>query len=200
MKTILLSIWMMISLVSHAQKTTTGFDFKNLLNDTVSITATGETDAYYWIGTRNGLYCIRKKNKKVSHLTSKNSVLPSDIITCLTVKNNGEVYAGTHEGIMRYDNFSFLLINKENSSLLSNNITSLACINGDEIFAGTIDSGITMFAYGRSKNITKSNASLPNNHIVSFEKTGENEMLVVMDSDNKVLIHNHEIKSLKAIK
>ncbi len=89
------------------------------------VTVKVETSKFWWIGTTHGLYCIRKKNGRISHFTASNSVFPSSRISAIAVMSNGEVYIGTDKGIVRYDNYSFLLINKENSRLSCNEVVDL---------------------------------------------------------------------------
>ena len=164
--------------------------------DPSSVTAQAETDKYCWIGTKDGLYLIRKKGHKVFHMTSKNSLLPSDHITSIAVNANGEAYIGTNEGILRYDNYTFLLIDKENSALKSNYITSLACLNGTDIYAGTLDKGITVFSGLSSKTFTADNSLITDNHVLSIEQKGNNSLLAILENDQRVCIRNKQFLTL----
>jgi ligand-binding sensor domain-containing protein len=95
-----------------------------LVNDEV-ITAQCESLTAWWIGTTNGVSMIKKKNMKTVRYTAENSMLPSNRITAICSRPDGQVYIGTDRGIMRYDRFSFMIINTENSRLASDNIVSL---------------------------------------------------------------------------
>lgn len=60
-----------------------------------------------WIGTeQNGIFVMSPDGTQLIHyFNKKNSPLPSDIITAITVnKSNGEVFIGTAEGIVSYQN------------------------------------------------------------------------------------------------
>ena len=92
-----------------------------------TITAQAETETSWWLGTTHGIYRITKKNMKVKHYTTSNSLLPSDFITSICAMSDGQVYIGTKKGILRYDRFAFLIISTENSRLPSDNIRSLDC-------------------------------------------------------------------------
>lgn len=163
---------------------------KHSLHDIENITARAETEQYCWVGTTHGLYLMKKKGGKVYHMTTKNSVLCSDTITCITTKKNGEVYAGTNNGIIRYDNYAFLLVTMENSSLRSNRITSLACINGTDVYAGTFDGGITCFSDTRSKTYPTRDQPLSNNHVISFEQAGDDSLIALLDHNVRIGIRH----------
>jgi len=57
-----------------------------------------------WIGTKNsGLYLLSEDgSEQIHHFTAKNSPLISNAITSLAIKNNGEVFIGTVEGLVSY--------------------------------------------------------------------------------------------------
>lgn len=101
------------------------------------IRALAETDKYVWVGTDDGLFQILKSNNKVNHLTPDNSVLPGLEITAICSKSNGEVYIGTTNGLVRFDNFTFILLNNENCALNSNHIKNLTCDNQDQVWIET---------------------------------------------------------------
>ncbi len=156
----LITFAILIHVLSTGKAFSQDFRLQQYISSAEKITARAETEKYYWVGSNHGLYCIRKKGDKVYHLTQENSILLSDTITSIATKSNGEVYIGTNKGIVRYDNYAFLLLTDENSPLRSNKITSLVCLNGTEIFAGTFDGGITIFSDLRNKTFTTKNASL----------------------------------------
>ena len=100
-------------------------DFKSLIGNEVTITARAETENSFWLGTNKGVYRIKKKNMKVIHYDTHNSLLPSNRITCICNRPDGQLYIGTAKGILRYDNFTFILINSENFTMTSDYITGL---------------------------------------------------------------------------
>lgn len=112
-------------------------DLKTLIFKDETITARAETETCWWIGTTRGVYRIKKKNMKPVHYTMRNSDLPSDLITAICTMPDGQVYIGTHRGILRYDRFAFMIINTENSKLPSDDIRSLRCDTQKGIVAET---------------------------------------------------------------
>jgi len=170
------------------------------VGDSEIITSQAETEKFYWIGTYRGLYCVRKKDNRVSHMTCKNSVLTSDTITCLAVRADGETYIGTRNGIVRYDNYAFLLISTENSALKCNKITTLATTANDDIYAGTHYGGMTVFSGGRSRTFTTSNAPMSHNHVVSMELNGTDSLVATLEQGGKVGIRNRQLTRLETTK
>ena len=109
----------------------------NRIGQEAEITATAETEDSWWIGTGKGVYRIKKKNQKVIHYHSQNMSWPSNNVTSMCTSPDGQVYIGTDKGIIRYDRFSFLLINTENSRLNSDNVTALDYLADKGIAAET---------------------------------------------------------------
>ena len=119
-------------------------DIKSIIGKNERVTASAETDNSYWFGTNKGLYRIKKKSMKVSFFNERNSALPSNNVTCICTKPDGEVYVGTNRGIMRYDLYAFLNINTENSDIPSNNIKSLSFDPIQGIVVKTNDDSMAM--------------------------------------------------------
>jgi ligand-binding sensor domain-containing protein len=90
-----------------------------------------------WKGTTNGLIRINLRTNEQQVYTTLNSVLPSDSITCICVRSNGDVWIGTPKGIVRYDQFAFLLITTENSNLPENAVTGLKEDNDGALWIST---------------------------------------------------------------
>ena len=70
--------------------------------------------------------------------------MPSDNVTCICTKPDGEVYVGTDKGIMRYDLYAFININTENSEITSNSIVSLSFDPIKGIVVKTKDNSLAM--------------------------------------------------------
>lgn len=142
---------------------------KDLQIDTgVKISAIGSTPTDTWIGTTQGVFKINKKTKKVAHLLKENSALPSNNVTSLCPRKNGDIWIGTSKGILRYDNFTYLIINHENSSLPENTITSMAEDNQGNMWLGTLNSGLVKVHQNKFKTFTTRNSILPSNTIFSL--------------------------------
>jgi ligand-binding sensor domain-containing protein len=101
----------------------THFFAEALPSDTASVTAV--SGKYEWRGTAHGLLRIHIKKKKQVVYTTANSIFPSDSITCICCRSNGDVWIGTPKGIVRFDSFAFLLITTDNSELPENSIISI---------------------------------------------------------------------------
>jgi|GEM_PF-6836905 len=161
------------------------------LIDTVEIvTAFAETDKFYWIGTENGLYQIKKKNNKVAHLTQQNSQLPSNMITAICAKSNGEVYIGTTSGILRYDRFAFIVVNTDNAQLGANEVTALHCDSDDQVWIGTTSSSLSMIRYITMKNYRIFSAPEKGDHIIAFEKDSQFKVVLVMSDGSRMKFDN----------
>jgi len=124
MKTIFTTLLALLLMPTFLAAQQTPFPVALLENDEV-ITAQSETSVAWWIGTNHGVLRIKKKNLKTIRYTSENSMLPSNRVTSICTKPDGQVYIGTDHGILRYDRFAFMIINTENSRLASDNIISL---------------------------------------------------------------------------
>lgn len=141
----LLCLLLCMALVKPCHASGSKLDLFYQYLDSLHVTCKAETDRYAWYGTPEGLYFVQKKNNKVFHLTSSNSVLPANRITAIQACPNGEVFIGTPSGLVRYDNFSFLLINQENSALPNNDIRNITAGRANEVLIYTADTCITSF-------------------------------------------------------
>ena len=167
-------------------------DMQKLIGAGNKVTAQVETAEYQWIGTENGIYRICKKNDKVAHITTANSCLPDNKITCMAARGNGEVFAGTAGGILRYDGFAFLKITTENSKLPSNNISGLACDQYDMIWVGTADYGIATIENNRIKTLNTSNSSLQSNKVCKVYLSRKGCITVVLPYDAIMVWQNNQ--------
>ena len=110
------------------------------------INAIADNGKFIWIGTNKGLLRINKKSKQSTSFNKANSPLPSDYVTAICCGENGNVWIGTSNGILRYDNFTFILINSENSGLPDNHITSLVVDSKKNLWIGTFFGGLVQAA------------------------------------------------------
>lgn len=139
-------------------------DFSKIVHSS-SIMAKVETSESVWLATDNGLYQINKTNGKYAHLTTENSVLPSNHIKGICVTANENVYAATDNGIFRFDGVSYLTISTENANLPTNHFTSIACDESGRIFLGTTNYGIVMMKNYKCHIFNTHNSVLTTNSV-----------------------------------
>lgn len=126
----------------------------NFQDSTRFQTAHGENYKYQWNGTNQGLEMINKRNQKINFLTKDNSELPDNYVTGIACMLNGHTYTSTKNGILLWDNYTFLLMNKENTRLPENHIIGLSVGPGDCLLIHTKNCGI-LKAIGRCIRIYK---------------------------------------------
>ncbi len=190
-------------MVAQSQSTV---DFSKIIRNE-TIVAQVETQNSVWIGTDNGLYEISKKNGKFVHLTTNNSVLPSNHIKGICVTRDENVYAATDNGIFRFDGSAYLLISTENANLPTDNFTSIATDENDRIFIGTKNHGIVLMKNYRCQTFNKNNSVLTSNSVkkVYRDENGiiiselANGNFVAMGSSNMLLINTNEPYDLDVI-
>ncbi|MBI3500944.1 MAG: hypothetical protein HY063_04040 [Bacteroidetes bacterium] len=117
-------------------------DAEKFVNANSKITAVAETEKFLWIGTNNGVVRVNKKNEKAVYLTVSNSKLPSNNVTSICVRKDGNVWIGTANGILRYDKFAYIVVNSDNSPLAENKITSIVEDKKNDLWIGTSHSGL----------------------------------------------------------
>jgi len=141
MKTLISSVLLILVKVSLHASTPVINSIPNLASPSV-ITAFGECDKFFYIGTNDGLIRQNKSNGNKIILTPKNSSLPSNHITSIACGRNGHAYIGTDKGMLLWDNYSFILVTTENSGLPDNHITALAVDHNDDLWIGTYGEGL----------------------------------------------------------
>lgn len=150
-------------MVAQSQDTS---DLSKLLNNE-TVVAQAETQNAVWVGTDNGIYRINKTNGRVAHITTANSILPSNRIKGICVTKDENVYAATDKGIFRFDGYAYLLISTENANLPTNEFTSIACDEKGRIFLGTKSEGIVMMNNYRCQTFNMKNSDLTSNGVVN---------------------------------
>ena len=108
-----------------------------------------ETEKFVWVTTNDGLFLINKKQLTYRVFDPENSIIPSYHITALCSTSNGQVLIGTDNGLVRYDNFTFILLNTENTNLPSNNIVKIVPIGTNNIANVFVaNTSVLKFYYG----------------------------------------------------
>jgi hypothetical protein len=90
-----------------------------------------------WIAYSTGLVLLDGN----SWLTLTNN-LPSNVVNSLEQDNDGNIWIGTYEGLVKYDGANFQVFNKSNSPLTDNNIQALTQLKNGSIAIGTSRGGI----------------------------------------------------------
>ena len=155
------------------------------------ITAIAETGKCIWVGTDNGLWKINKKSSKREHMTTANSLLPSNEVTGICLEGDGNIWVGTTAGILRYDNFAFYVLTERNSNLPDNSITSLTSDNSHNIWIGTASGGLVEKLYcGRFIVYNTRNSKLQNDHIYSITPDINGNVWIGLYNEGLAVIQN----------
>jgi|WetSurMetagenome_2_1015567.scaffolds.fasta_scaffold546936_1 ligand-binding sensor domain-containing protein len=107
-----------------------------------------------WIASNLGLICRNKKSGKEYLINAEKSILPSNEITCGISLSTGQTYIGTKEGILYWNNYSFMVINTENSDLPENEIADICVDKNENVFIKTKNCSLVK-AIGRRIKVLK---------------------------------------------
>lgn len=123
---------------------------------------------------------INPSSQYISHyLTSKNG-LPQNTIYSITQDNDGYIWIGTDEGVIRFDGIKFQHYNKLNTENIKNNsITSLFIAHDGTLWMGTFGGGITLYHH-KTKTFTSytTQNGLPNDFIWTITEDNENNIWI----------------------
>ena len=92
-------VWLGI-LPGNAQINLTAYGNSN------EIRALCEDDNYIWMATNNGLIKRTKNGVLIAHLTSDNSILPSNDVFALAMDHNATLWIGTALGVCAYNKYT----------------------------------------------------------------------------------------------
>jgi hypothetical protein len=90
------------------------------------VTAIDSSDNLIWVGTSKGLFVINKKRKRLRYYTLSNTGYSDNVVTSLRCQEDGCVWIGTNNGLIKYDNYGFITYSSENSNLPSNCIYAIS--------------------------------------------------------------------------
>lgn len=141
------------------------------------VVAQAETKYHVWVATDNGVYQINKGNGKFIHLTTTNSVLPSNHTKGICTTSDDNVFIATDKGLFRFDGVSYLQLTTENSYLPTNALTSIAADERGRIFIGTQNNGLVMMENYKCETFNKNNSELSTN-TVSKVYMDENGLII----------------------
>ncbi len=143
-------------------------DANKFVSPSSKITALAQSEKFLWIGTENGVVRVNRKNEKVVYLNASNSKLPSNNVTSICVRRDGNVWIGTANGILRYDKFAYVIVNTENSLLSENEITSIVEDRHNTLWIGT-HTGLVRVHKSKFQVLNQKNSpSLTSDNIVSL--------------------------------
>lgn len=150
------------------------------------VVAQVQTQTSVWVGTNNGLYQVNRINGKFVHLTTDNSVLPSNHIKGICATSNENVYVATDKGLFRFDGSAYLLVSTENANLPTNEFTSIACDERDRVFVGTKHHGLVMIQNYKCKTFDKNNSALTSNTITKVY-CDENGIIIAEEGNGNMI-------------
>jgi ligand-binding sensor domain-containing protein len=174
-------------------------DYKKFVHPQDSITSIAADENFIWIGTNNGFLRIDKSSNKRGYYCVKNSVLPSDFITSICCRKNGDTWIATPKGILRYDRYAFLTITTENSELPENNITSITEDVNENLWVGTREKGLVKICGNKFMVYTAQNSNLLCDSIYSLGADGNGNLKIVFFK-NVPAQNNFVVVSIDAIK
>lgn len=137
---------------------------------TAFISSLLKKDNVLWIGTDNGLYKFLTSSNSLVHYThsewDKNTI-SQDMVTCLTIFDNGTLVAGTLRGLNLYnaekDNFNRISAKSGNKFYLSSDYINCLLSDNNVLWIGTESGGINKMM--KPKLITRNyihDAGIPN--------------------------------------
>lgn len=167
--------------------------------DRIRITAIAETNCFFWVGTTDGLWKINKKNFHREHMTTGNSMLPSDDVSGICIEDDNNIWIGTAAGILRYDNYAFYVMNSKNSNLPDDRITALATDAAGNVWIGTAGGGLVQkLRYGRFTVYNTTNARLQDNAILSITPDDNGNIWVAVQDNGIALVQSNKWATLDA--
>lgn len=122
------------------------------------VTAVDDTETHFWVGTNKGLYKVNKSNKKDVEFTTANSPLQSNYITSICCRANGNIWIGTPNGIVRYNGYTFDVVDTDNSKMPENYTTDLKEDSNGDLWIGTVSNGLVK-VHGNNTFLVYNNAT-----------------------------------------
>lgn len=105
---------------------------------------------------------------------TSNSNLPYNTVRCIDIDSNNHVWAGTDDGLAKFDGSNWTIYNTSNSGLTDNQIRSIEFDDNGTLWVGTLVEGL--FSYDGSvwTNYNYNNSDLPDNQIkdIEFDQDG----------------------------
>lgn len=163
-------------------------DITTIIGADQIITAQAQTEEGSWVGTNNGLWHISTNGKHVCHITTANSVLPSNHITGVCITAQGDVYASTDKGLLHFDGYTYTSITTENAKLPTNNISGIVCDKSGYLWLSTNTSGLVLMKGFKAWQFNSQNSILTSNHVTNMVNDTNGDVLVTLDNNTVVSI------------
>jgi ligand-binding sensor domain-containing protein/anti-sigma regulatory factor (Ser/Thr protein kinase) len=117
--------------------------------------------------------------------------LPSNVIYSIFQDSKGFIWLGTHEGLCRYDGYSFKVYRNDpasSSSLCANQVNSI-CEDGDgNIWVGTVN-GLCRYNYAKNNFVTFHNSNISRRDFVAkVNQVNRNELMVLLPYSDEAKI------------
>lgn len=163
-----------------------------------AITAQVETQTTIWLGTADGIYCINKKNQKVTHITESNSVLPANRVTDMCMTNSGDVYATTTKGIFRFDGYSYIAYTSENTNLPRTTFTAIASDKTGLLWVGTSNQGLICMNGYKVQLFNTSNSPISSNAVESVASDNAGKIYAILSNKDMVVAGEKSLRLIKS--
>ncbi|MHB1050181.1 MAG: ligand-binding sensor domain-containing protein [Bacteroidota bacterium] len=116
--------------------------------------------------------------------------LPQNSVDCITQTNDGYIWMGTQEGLVRFDGVRFTVFDKSNTREIDNNyITTLFVDRSDRLWIGTYDGGVIVYA-DRKFHAVDTIPLFKNAHIRAIHEDRSGRLWVAVRSHGVVCIDN----------
>jgi ligand-binding sensor domain-containing protein/signal transduction histidine kinase len=116
--------------------------------------------------------------------------LPQNSVDCIAQTNDGYIWMGTQEGLVRFDGVRFTVFDKSNTTEIDNNyITTLFVDRGNRLWIGTYDGGVIVYA-DRKFHAVDTIPLFKNAHIRAIHEDRSGRLWVAVRSRGVVCIDN----------
>ncbi|MCK4763638.1 MAG: helix-turn-helix domain-containing protein [Candidatus Aminicenantes bacterium] len=117
-------------------------------------------------------------DKYSNRIWTRKGGLPQDTVYAVTQDQNGYIWIGTDDGLVRFDGINFKIFNKRSTRAIRNNsITALFTSRDGTLWIGTFGGGVTVYKEGRFKNYNRDNG-LSNNFIWAITEDREQDIWI----------------------
>lgn len=106
------------------------------------ITVIDSTAEHIWVGTTKGVYVISKKRLRIRYNALSKTGYSANVVTSLYCLEDGCVWIGSNNGLIKYDNYGFIIFNTENTNLPDNCILKIKPGEGNGLYILTSKNGI----------------------------------------------------------
>lgn len=120
--------------------------------------------------------------------------LPQNSVLSITQTNNGYIWLGTEEGLVRFDGVNFTVFDKQNTEAITNsNIGILLTDSKDNLWIGTKGGGLVLYKNGQFSKFTTENG-LKNNNVFSIYEDKKKNIWIGTKAGGLHLYKNGKLK------